>query len=97
MRLYSELYIKHALTVPLSFEIKMNFSEETDIERPGTSGTSNFFFNFGQNDDSEESETENELMFLDRGFGPDHHSNSSSIILDDNFDQISSSGKADLS
>ena len=43
MRIYSELNIKHALTVPLSFEIKMVVSEETDIERPGTSGTSIFF------------------------------------------------------
>ena len=91
MRLYSELNIKHALTVPLSFEIKMVVSEETDIERPGTSGTS-IFFHFGQNDDSEESETENELMFLDRGFGPDHDSNSSSIILDENLDQMLGSG-----
>ena len=43
MRIYSELNIKHALTVPFSFEIKMVVSEETDIERPGTSGTSIFF------------------------------------------------------
>jgi hypothetical protein len=62
----------------------MDVSEDTDIERQGTSGTSNFSFHFGQKDDSEESETENKLMFLDRGFGPDHDFNSSSIILDKN-------------
>ena len=89
MRIYSEL--KTRVDCPPSFEIKMVVSEETDIERPGTSGTS-IFFHFGQNDDSEESETENELMFLDRGFGPDHDSYSSSIVLDENEDQMLGSG-----
>ena len=41
MRIYSEL--KTRVDCPPSFEIKMVVSEETDIERPGTSGTSIFF------------------------------------------------------
>ena len=67
----------------------MDVIEEIDNETPGTSGDYNFLFDFGQNDETVESEGENELMFLDQGLGPDRDFDSSLIIPDENLDNCS--------
>ena len=70
----------------------MDVIEEIDNETPGTSGDYNFLFDFGQNDETVESEGANELMFLDQGLGPDRDFDSSLIIPDENLDQLFNSG-----